>query len=45
LSEGIRGGSILSEKEQVHASTKIAVLEQISEIELEEINSFYIEKE
>ena len=41
LTEGIKGGAILSEGEQIRVSTIIATLERISEIELEEIEEFY----
>lgn len=43
LSEGIKGGSILSEKEQVSVSVLYRTLEEISEIDYEEIIDFYTE--
>lgn len=41
LKDSIKGGSILSESEQVRVSTTIQTLERISEIGLEEILDFY----
>lgn len=45
LREGILGGSIFTEAEQIRISVIYATLISISEIELEEIENFYEEKE
>lgn len=45
LTDSIKGGAILSEKEQVSVSVLYRTLEEISEIDYEEINDYYIKEE
>lgn len=44
LAERIRGGAILSESEQVSASTVYQTLDRIAEIDLQELTDFYNEE-
>jgi len=40
----IMGGGVVSDHEQIRVSTTSLILNQISEIDIEEINEFYEEK-